>query len=267
MMPRRSSKQPGVNLLAGLIGWLLIISVALPLIFSKFFLLFVIGGSVMLIVWKKRSIARRDLANHNLSNKVQFIIDQHLHQLAKRRTLLVKYDPYGKPLTAAWNKEIDSFIADHVSPHLIDLERDVLSGRLPEIQYLIDERAKAKQSEPQFASFSDSMNPNEFEHYCAEQLAHAGWSARVTPKGRDQGVDVEAEKNGLRVVLQCKFYSGAVGNKAVQEIAAGRAFARAHRGAVVTNSKYTSSAEQLAATNGILLLHYSDLAKLDELLH
>jgi hypothetical protein len=36
--------------------------------------------------------------------------------------------------------------------------------------------------------------------------------------------------------------------------------------AFVTNNRYTSSAEQLASTNGILLLLYSDLANLDSLL-
>jgi restriction system protein len=97
-------------------------------------------------------------------------------------------------------------------------------------------------------------------------LKVAGWDAQVTIASRDQGVDVIAEKAGKRVVLQCKLYSGPVGNGAVQEIAAGRAHERADYAAVVTNSRYTAPAEQLASTNGILLLHYRDLSKLDELL-
>ena len=35
----------------------------------------------------------------------------------------------------------------------------------------------------------------------------------------------------------------------------------------MTNSGYTAPAQQLASTNGILLLHYRDLSKLDELLN
>jgi restriction system protein len=57
-----------------------------------------------------------------------------------------------------------------------------------------------------------------------------------------------------------------VGNQAVQEIAAGKAHEQAYWAAVVTNNRYTSAAEQLAATNGILLLHYSDLPNLDAIL-
>ncbi len=79
-------------------------------------------------------------------------------------------------------------------------------------------------------------------------------------------MDVVAEKNHVRVVLQCKLYKRPVGNKAVQEAAAARAHERANFGFVVSNSKYTQDAEQLASTNSILLLHYSDLRNLDALI-
>ncbi len=83
---------------------------------------------------------------------------------------------------------------------------------------------------------------------------------------RDQGVDIIAEKNRIRVVLQCKLYSRPVSNKSVQEAAAAKMHERAHYAAVVTNNRYTTSSEQLAATNGVLLLHYRDLAQLENML-
>lgn len=109
------------------------------------------------------------------------------------------------------------------------------------------------------------MTPNAFEAFCADQLRTCGWEANVTPRGQDQGVDVIAHKNGISIVLQCKFYSNPVGNKAVQEIAAGRVHQQAHYGAVVTNNTYTASARQLAKTNGILLLHHSELVNIDSM--
>ncbi|MFL6447991.1 MAG: restriction endonuclease [Bryobacteraceae bacterium] len=48
--------------------------------------------------------------------------------------------------------------------------------------------------------------------------------------------------------MQRKFYSGPVGNGAVQETAAGLAHERTHLDAVVTKSRYTAPAEQLAST-------------------
>jgi HJR/Mrr/RecB family endonuclease len=84
--------------------------------------------------------------------------------------------------------------------------------------------------------------------------------------GRDQGVDGIADKNGLRIVQQCKLYSNPVGNKAVQELAAGRVHQQAHHRAVVRNNAYTTAAKQLAATNGILLSHHTDLPQLEQML-
>ena len=90
----------------------------------------------------------------------------------------------------------------------------------------------------------------------------ASYGARPRPRG----VDVVAERDGVRVVVQCKLYARPVGNKSVQEAAAARAHERADHGVVVTNNGYTAAAEQLASTNGIVLLHYSDLRNLHRLL-
>lgn len=84
----------------------------------------------------------------------------------------------------------------------------------------------------------------------------------MTKRSRDQGVDVVASRDGIRVVIQCKLYTGPVGNKAVQEVSAGRAHEQAHFGMVVSNSRYTPSAESLAKTNRVLLLHHRDLPNL-----
>ena len=117
--------------------------------------------------------------------------------------------------------------------------------------------------EPQFF---DDMTPQDYEYFCAEILRRTKWEARVTPASGDQGVDVVAEKRGLRIVVQCKKYSKPVGNHAVQEIVAAIAHEAAQHGVVVTNNRFTAGARRLAASNRILLLHHSDLFKIDRLL-
>jgi len=114
--------------------------------------------------------------------------------------------------------------------------------------------------------FYASMSPDEFERYCAAVLRERKWDARVTPTSGDQGVDIVADKRGLRIVVQCKKYSKPVGNRAVQEIVAGIAHQDAQRGVVVATSGYTSSAIKLAASNEVLLLHHSELHRIDRLL-
>lgn len=109
------------------------------------------------------------------------------------------------------------------------------------------------------------LRPADYEQRCADALSRHGWKAARTGHAGDQGVDVIAEKGGVRVVLQTKLYSRAVGNKAVQEAAAGRGFSGAHEAAVVTNQGFTKSAVELANRLRVHLLHHSDLARADAL--
>lgn len=111
-------------------------------------------------------------------------------------------------------------------------------------------------------SYSDDMDPIEYENMCADILADGGWKTKMTSASGDQGVDIYAEKNGKSVVLQCKMYSSPVGNKAVQEAYAGMGFMGASMAIVVTNSSYTQSAKQLATSLGVLLLHHDELEDL-----
>ncbi|HEY8070490.1 MAG TPA: restriction endonuclease [Methylocystis sp.] len=116
------------------------------------------------------------------------------------------------------------------------------------------------------AKFREDMSPREFEHYCAAVLREMKWKARVTQASGDQGVDIVAEKRGVRIVIQCKKYSKPVGNRAVQEIVAAIAHEGARRGVVVATADYTPAAVKLAASNQVLLLHHADLHRIDRLL-
>jgi restriction system protein len=86
----------------------------------------------------------------------------------------------------------------------------------------------------------------------------------LTKGSGDQGIDIIATKDGVVVVLQCKRYSGSVGNKAVQEVLGGKEMIKANHAAVVTNSTYTKSARQLAANSGVMLIHFDQLNMLDK---
>ena len=103
-------------------------------------------------------------------------------------------------------------------------------------------------------SETDGMEGHEFENYCAELLRKNGFvNVSVTPGSGDQGVDVIAEKEGVRYAIQCKCYSSALGNTPVQEVCAGKSMYNCHVGVVMTNNYFTAGAKQLAEKNGILL--------------
>ena len=199
--------------------------------------------------------------------KAQAIVEQHINPLVRNRAQLVRQDAYGKMQVEKWEKEKGRFISDHIEPALSPNELKALRRDQTLIRNLIEARVEViSQTRPAFRKFSGDMTPTEFEHFCAEELREAGWNTRVTQRSRDQGVDVVAEKDGVRVAVQCKLYTGPVGNKSVQEIAAGKAHEQAKHGIVVTNSRYTQAAEQLAQANGILLLHYCELKNLSDLI-
>ncbi|WP_307210641.1 restriction endonuclease [Paenibacillus harenae] len=80
-----------------------------------------------------------------------------------------------------------------------------------------------------------------------------GFSTTVTKGSGDQGIDVIAEKNGLKYGIQAKCYTSSISNKAIQEVAAGIVHYRLDKGIVITNNYFTNSAMELANTNDIVL--------------
>lgn len=100
----------------------------------------------------------------------------------------------------------------------------------------------------------DAMDGHAFEFWCADFLRDNGFSnVSVTKSSGDQGVDVLAEKEGIRYAIQCKCYSHDLSNKPVQEVHAGKTIYHCHIGAVITNRHFTKGAKEAAESTGVLL--------------
>ena len=193
------------------------------------------------------------------------LVDRHIETLARQRIRLIKIDAYGIADTSKWDAEIQRFIDKVIFPELF--VKDFAAGKRtlgPILRNIVEEkslsRATAIEAE---LSFAKNMTPQDFERWCAKTISSDGWQATTTKATGDQGADIVAEKEGTRLVLQCKLYSTPVGNKAVQEAFAAQHHYRAKASAVVTNASFTASAIALAATTGVLLLHHSDLGRLN----
>lgn len=99
-----------------------------------------------------------------------------------------------------------------------------------------------------------TMTGENFEKYCANLLSKNGFTnIHLTKASGDQGVDIIATKDYVKYAIQCKCYSTAVGNRAVQEVYAGKNFYNAHIAVVMTNQSFTESARELAQKNNVLL--------------
>lgn len=75
----------------------------------------------------------------------------------------------------------------------------------------------------------------------------------------DQGADVIAIKNNIKLVIQYKLYSKPVGNKAVQEVNKAQTYYKADYAIVVSNADYTISARQIASSTKVKLLYHDEL--------
>lgn len=111
----------------------------------------------------------------------------------------------------------------------------------------------------------DNMDGHDFEYFCANLLEENGYeNVEVTKGSGDQGIDIIAYKEEIKYGIQCKCYASDIGNKAVQEAFAGKAFYGCHIAVVLTNRCFTKSAKELAEKNGVLLWDRNKLNSLIE---
>ena len=64
----------------------------------------------------------------------------------------------------------------------------------------------------------DNMDGHSFEYWCADLLRDNGFeNVSVTQGSGDQGVDVLAEKDGVKYAIQCKCYSRATPHNSIRK--------------------------------------------------
>lgn len=104
----------------------------------------------------------------------------------------------------------------------------------------------------------DDIEWNRFETLCAELFAQAGFGTRTQSHGADGGVDIWLHSRnavGPVAIVQCKHWlTRPVGEKEVREVLHVMAAEKVTRGTLVTTSRFTDDAEQLARASGINLL-------------
>lgn len=188
---------------------------------------------------------------------------RHIDVLLRKYKATHVIDDYGIEREAGWLNELHYFLQNVVGVpddhHMYAFALQVLDGT-------VSDAVNTEQTDPSAGSAVEALDPAGFERYCVDVLQATGWMARRTGMSGDQGVDVVAERSDLRIAIQCKLYSHPVGNAAVQEALAGMVYEGASRACVVSNASYTTAARQLASVAGVLLIHYSDLPRLAQLL-
>lgn len=212
----------------------------------------------------------------SITSLVQVLIAPHIETLCLKFDQTVYKDEYGNYIFDRWSNALDYFIdnvlrkdkniiayLDESYPNDPIEEKSVQTNRRIDIDIIIIDAVQdlkdSLSSNNRLSVDVDSLDPVGFERHCLDILNSHGWESRTTKGSGDQGIDIVATHSYVKAVFQCKKYSQPVGNAAVQEIIAGKAFEQADVAAVVSNATYTTSAKQLASTTGVHLLHFSEL--------
>lgn len=94
----------------------------------------------------------------------------------------------------------------------------------------------------------------DFEKTFAKALENKNFcEIKVTEKSGDFGADILAEKDGIKYVIQCKYYSSPVGIDSIQQVYAAKIYYSSHVAVVATNSVFTKAAKILAEETGVIL--------------
>lgn len=169
-------------------------------------------------------------------------------------------DPYnGKHFFDGWLSYLKTYKPmDHSNTSRLGRDDWYLFVAMERIQYTI-------QVEIDQDSYAvEEMTGEEYELLCKSLLEDQGLEVIKNGKSGDQGVDLIAIAENVRFCIQCKRYSKPVGNRAVQQVLAGKRFHSGTHAAVVTNAGFTASARELAAASEVLLLSTEQLAGLVE---
>lgn len=208
----------------------------------------------------------------SIKSKIYKCVSEHYDTLCAKRDHSTYYDDYGNEITTGFAQELIYFVENVVFPGK-ELEMKQKMDYAQIVANMMDRVQKERPPEPddieETFNFLEEASPDpyEFEGNCKKILEKVGWTARTTPKSGDQGVDVIAKKDDVLIVVQCKFYTQPVGNKAVQEVVAGKTYYKAKYAVVVTNNTYTKSARQLAKSCGVVLLNVKQLKDIDKYLN
>ena len=207
----------------------------------------------------ERLLARKAEREREEAEKSAFI-GSHLSTLARKYESGHKLDDYGNVVDCGWAKELRYFwekVMQPRFPYMPAREAEVRLASAMNVPWLTIagcERLDAV----------GIRSGSDFEFLVKQTLEATGWVVRHNGRSGDQGADLIANRSDVMVVVQCKYFSAPVGNSAVQEAYSAQRYCGANYAAVVSNATFTQSARQLADACDVILLHPTELSKLEK---
>ncbi|GGD08965.1 hypothetical protein GCM10011342_17270 [Aquisalinus flavus] len=190
-------------------------------------------------------------------------MEEHRVTLAALYMRTRNQDDFGNIDDTLWRRKINEFLQKQVYQGT-DFREWAKSREAAEALVHVDAFAAAevqavRAHDPILTREPATLSPTQYEIVCGRALKQNGWKVRLTPASGDSGADVIAQKGPVRLAIQCKRYSGKVGNKALQEVHAAKTLYRCTHACVVAPSGFTKQALYEANGLNIDLLHHAEL--------
>lgn len=118
-------------------------------------------------------------------------------------------------------------------------------------------RKKRKQE-----NYWKSLTGNDFEKELSVVYKDLGYKVSLTPQTGDKGVDINLEKEGKRIIVQCKAHKQPVGVAPVRELFGSLHHFKSDEAILASVSGFTSDARAFAKNKPIILISVEDIIKM-----
>ena len=199
------------------------------------------------------------------SESLQEFIQPHLKALILHYERGHRIDEYGAIIDCGWGRELTRYYSSQVLPRFphvpFNLAARTIIKEMNSIPLSIREGWELDPS--RYNSASPAEAGALFELDVQREMRANGWDVRRVGGPGDAGADLVGERNGERVVVQCKYISqGKCDNGAVQEAFAAQRHHLARRAVVISNVAFTNQAKKQAHSLGVELCDYSQIEDL-----
>ena len=107
----------------------------------------------------------------------------------------------------------------------------------------------------------NKMTGHAFEQAVANLFRNIGFTADVSNRGGDGGVDIILQKAGRRIAVQCKRYKSAVGPHVIRDLWGTMNYLGFNEGCIVTTTGFTKGVTTFAEDKNIFLIDLNDILK------
>lgn len=105
------------------------------------------------------------------------------------------------------------------------------------------------------------MSGHAFEQAVANLFRNIGFTAEVSNRGGDGGVDIILQKAERRIAVQCKRYKSVVGPHVIRDLWGTMNYLGFNEGCIVTTTGFTKGVTEFAKDKNIFLVDLKDILK------